>query len=576
MEEKIYARTVNKTGLAQSVIDRKIVENNFTSKQLADLQSNLLWVQCDCCKKWRVLLDGESQEDLPEEWFCKDNSDPQHNSCEDPERDEAYYQRQDESADGLAEGQGLETLPSDESEMMSAKLKQGLLENDQILKHLLRIQQNGKKTKMVEKHVFHDLLVAPKDDPGISSAKKKNDASPSPTKPQARTTPQMSKGKKRAAGIATSSTTEKEQEAKNKKGASPSPAKPQAWTTPQMSMSKERAAGIVTSSTTEKEQEASDEALVEAEATTPSSGCGTMMNDVASENRKELKRRATGCQLDEDISIAESKSTSRSRRSSRARQEPKRFTPGTEVNDKSTRELPRKETHSVDQSIKTGNKEEMDAGREETTEARNRLSRETFKSSFATTEDANNRPQSNRNDPVTKSGTLSDSLPPIPGSTNETAHRSQARGICSSSPRRHEGEVEISLSNRGKENNYGAKASSKAGMPFPKAASSNGVSDGLDGKHEQASSLTDAHAGKDAIPSPAVTNVCSTDDGMSSKRARRGKRKTVASKSVLNEQRHSIGKSVKGGERDGMDSLGTQKYKKARADAPEVINLCDD
>jgi transcriptional regulator ATRX len=47
MEEKIYSRSVNKTGVALRVIDGKSIGRHFTERELRDLQATDTWVQCD-------------------------------------------------------------------------------------------------------------------------------------------------------------------------------------------------------------------------------------------------------------------------------------------------------------------------------------------------------------------------------------------------------------------------------------------------------------------------------------------------------------------------------------------------
>lgn len=55
MEEKVYARSVNKSGVALRVIDGKTFNRCFSRSELDDLQKNNQWVQCDLCDKWRRL-----------------------------------------------------------------------------------------------------------------------------------------------------------------------------------------------------------------------------------------------------------------------------------------------------------------------------------------------------------------------------------------------------------------------------------------------------------------------------------------------------------------------------------------
>ena len=47
VEEKIYSRGVNKSGIALRVIDNKTIARSFTQKELEDLEETDLWVQCD-------------------------------------------------------------------------------------------------------------------------------------------------------------------------------------------------------------------------------------------------------------------------------------------------------------------------------------------------------------------------------------------------------------------------------------------------------------------------------------------------------------------------------------------------
>ena len=36
------------------------------------------WVQCDRCLKWRRLIDGTTQDMLPDKWYCYLNTDATH------------------------------------------------------------------------------------------------------------------------------------------------------------------------------------------------------------------------------------------------------------------------------------------------------------------------------------------------------------------------------------------------------------------------------------------------------------------------------------------------------------------
>ena len=53
MEEKVYSRAVNKTGLGLRVVDGKAMQRCFSAKEVQDLNQLVDWVQCDKCEKWR-------------------------------------------------------------------------------------------------------------------------------------------------------------------------------------------------------------------------------------------------------------------------------------------------------------------------------------------------------------------------------------------------------------------------------------------------------------------------------------------------------------------------------------------
>jgi hypothetical protein len=154
MEEKIYKRSVNKTGLALRIIDSKAIDGFFTAKELEDFQESQLWVQCDKCDKWRMLF-GESEEDLPEKWFCEMNTDEHNNKCELPERDQTWY------FDFFKNG-----LPAS-PQKPKTKMEQPKCqpeEEDELLSHLLSISENKKDTSLISRHYYHDSLLQSRHD----------------------------------------------------------------------------------------------------------------------------------------------------------------------------------------------------------------------------------------------------------------------------------------------------------------------------------------------------------------------------------------------------------------------------
>jgi hypothetical protein len=84
MEEKVYARSVNKAGVATRVVDGIYTEGVFTADELKDLTRNEIFVCCAKCNKRRLLL--ESQDDVDGDNFhCAMNHDTKFNSCDIPE-----------------------------------------------------------------------------------------------------------------------------------------------------------------------------------------------------------------------------------------------------------------------------------------------------------------------------------------------------------------------------------------------------------------------------------------------------------------------------------------------------------
>jgi hypothetical protein len=47
MEEKIFSRSMNKSGIAARVIDLKFPERNFSKRELAEIKTTDSWAQCD-------------------------------------------------------------------------------------------------------------------------------------------------------------------------------------------------------------------------------------------------------------------------------------------------------------------------------------------------------------------------------------------------------------------------------------------------------------------------------------------------------------------------------------------------
>lgn len=195
-EEKVYARCVNKMGVAFRVIDKKTIERCFTESELEDLLRNLIWVQCAKCEKWRVLVNEISEQNVPEEWDCPMNiADKYNNTCSASEKSQAWYeakyfnnnpspspmeprsrestqQSQNDTPDGKNSGtpDGKKQRSNNmDSQSLSQATPNGkkkvddetakLVDNDDVLKHLLDVTAIGKKQKLICDYYFHDTIM---------------------------------------------------------------------------------------------------------------------------------------------------------------------------------------------------------------------------------------------------------------------------------------------------------------------------------------------------------------------------------------------------------------------------------
>jgi hypothetical protein len=68
------------------------------------------WVQCDRCEKWRM-FSKQTDQILPDKWYCEMNDDVENNSCQHEERDQFWYEnrRQSARADGDADQANLQS-----------------------------------------------------------------------------------------------------------------------------------------------------------------------------------------------------------------------------------------------------------------------------------------------------------------------------------------------------------------------------------------------------------------------------------------------------------------------------------
>ena len=150
-------------GLAKCVIDKKVIEQVFSSRELEDIIKFNNWVMCDNCDKWRLLPDGQDDnvEELPQ-WFCEMNPDLRHNSCDAPQRDDAWHEKdRAQKMRKTAKGQnanGSSIAGEGSSLSLSVEEMKDLEEKDPILQHILNI-----KGRPVSKHIFHEVLTKEKE-----------------------------------------------------------------------------------------------------------------------------------------------------------------------------------------------------------------------------------------------------------------------------------------------------------------------------------------------------------------------------------------------------------------------------
>jgi CW-type Zinc Finger len=139
MEEKVYGRCVNKTGIAFRIVDDMAIERCFTAKELKDLTNNNVWMTCNKCNKLRLLL-GHDGGEIHDNWDCSMNmNDPVNNNCHASEKKQAWYDQREE---GKKE---------------SARHGSLMAREDAILQHVLTVTEEGRA--LVSDHHFHDILM---------------------------------------------------------------------------------------------------------------------------------------------------------------------------------------------------------------------------------------------------------------------------------------------------------------------------------------------------------------------------------------------------------------------------------
>lgn len=172
MEEKVYSRAVTKTGLAGRVIDKKTLERVYNKDELDSLAKVDDWVECDRCKRWRMLPPdaGVDVLKLPDNWYCEMMQEHDQRvkwTCRVPEKDAVWYNthfKKPNISKAELKG-GLYMSPSlavGAGAKMNDDATQKLVERDLILKNILTISADGVK-EVVSKYYFHDALLTEKD-----------------------------------------------------------------------------------------------------------------------------------------------------------------------------------------------------------------------------------------------------------------------------------------------------------------------------------------------------------------------------------------------------------------------------
>ncbi|XP_076857741.1 MORC family CW-type zinc finger protein 3-like isoform X2 [Brachyhypopomus gauderio] len=127
------------------------------------------WVRCADCQKWRKLPDGIDTNELPSDWSCRRNVDPQFRSCEVPEEpedsdDEQVYQKthkQHEREEKMKQTQRMEQEQKNAEQQrmkrltrqnkdLKRKLKQEKLESCIVKLDLIRDRPDGERDDLVE------------------------------------------------------------------------------------------------------------------------------------------------------------------------------------------------------------------------------------------------------------------------------------------------------------------------------------------------------------------------------------------------------------------------------------------
>mmetsp|Transcript_12849 Transcript_12849/g.31188 ORF Transcript_12849/g.31188 Transcript_12849/m.31188 type:complete len:362 (+) Transcript_12849:2937-4022(+) len=162
VEERVYNRATNKSGLANRVIDDTDLNRKFTDAEIGLLSKEYDWVCCDECDKWRMLPpDQVNLASLPSKFYCvgMDFYDQrinwkQHN-CSYPEKTQEFWVEHYSKPNFPLDEEGASMTSPGPSAPSGQELEK-LAMDDGILQNLLSVKGHGKP--IVQKRYCHDVL----------------------------------------------------------------------------------------------------------------------------------------------------------------------------------------------------------------------------------------------------------------------------------------------------------------------------------------------------------------------------------------------------------------------------------
>jgi len=167
MEEKVYSRAVNKTGLGNRVIDGKELRRCFKQDEINSLATVDDWVECVRCLKWRMLPPKHTCDmaNIPDGWHCEmvnEHDQRMDLNCSFPEKEALWYSQHFKTPNEKSKVITSSSLIVETASTTISKAESEILvERDDVLKNILTISSRTKNpTLIVSKHYFHDALLS--------------------------------------------------------------------------------------------------------------------------------------------------------------------------------------------------------------------------------------------------------------------------------------------------------------------------------------------------------------------------------------------------------------------------------